>query len=249
MSAEKPNAPLGADVQHFATTQWSVVLAAGDRQRDDAQRALTKLCEVYWYPLYAYVRRRVESVDDAHDLTQAFFEHLLEKNYLAVADPQRGRFRAFLITAFKHFLSKEWEKAKAQKRGRGRSPISLDFSTGDSQITLQPAGGLTAEQMYERQWAITLLGRVMQRLERELEKVGKRSQFGRLKDFIISTKDDTTYADVASELGMTESAARMATSRLRRRYRQLLREEIAQTVSSTEDIDDEINNLFQTFAK
>lgn len=248
MSAEKSNAPLGVDVQNFATTHWSVVLAAGDRRRDDAQRALTKLCEAYWYPLYGYVRRRVESVDDAHDLTQAFFERLLKKNYLAEADPQRGRFRAFLLTAFKHFLSKEWEKAKAQKRGGGRSPISLDFAYGDSQLTLQPAGGLTAEQMYERQWAITLLSRVMQRLERELEKAGKRSQFERLKDFIVITKNDTSYADVASELGMTESAARMATSRMRRRYRQFLRVEIAQTVSSQEDIDDEIRQLFITFA-
>ena len=143
---------------------------------------------------------------------------MLEKNYLAEADPQRGRFRAFLLTAFKHFLSKEWEKAKAQKRGGGRSPVSLDFASGDSLITRQPAGGLTAEQIYERQWVITLLGHVMQRLECELEKVGKRTQFVRLKDFIISTKEDTTYADVALELGMTESAARMATSRLRRRY-------------------------------
>ena len=236
-----------AGAGRFDTTHWSLVLAAGQRGTGESAAALERLCQSYWLPLYAYVRRRVSDVHDAQDMTQGFFERLLDKNYLADADPQRGRFRSFLLTAFKHFLSKEWEKAKAQKRGGGRSHISLNFSTGDSQITLQPAGGLTAEQMYERQWVITLLGRVMQRLETELEKVGKRSQFERLKDFIVSTKEETTYADVASELSMTESAARMATSRLRRRYRQLLREEIAQTVSSPEDIEDEINSLFTTF--
>ena len=250
MPADNKNAKSDSAVAgRFDTTHWSLVLAAGQRGTRESAAALERLCQSYWLPLYAYVRRRVSDVHDAQDLTQAFFERLLEKNYLADADPRRGQFRVFLLTAFKHFLSKEWEKAKAQKRGGGRSPISLDFSTGDSQITLQPAGGLTAEQMYERQWVITLLSCVMQRLERELEKVGKRSQFERLKDFIVSTKEDTTYADVASELGMTESAARMATSRLRRRYRQLLREEIAQTVSSPEDIDDEINSLFTTFVE
>ena len=249
MPADNKNAKsVAAGAGHFDTTHWSLVLAAGQRGTAESAAALERLCQTYWLPLYAYVRRRVSDVHDAQDLTQAFFERLLDKNYLADADPQRGRFRAFLLTAFKHFLSNEWEKAKAQKRGGGRSPISLDFSTGDSQITFQPAGGLTAEQMYERQWAITLLSCVMQRLERELEKVGKRSQFERLKDFIVSTKEDPTYADAASELGMTESAARMATSRLRRRYRQLLREEIAQTVSSPEDVDDEIRHLFITFA-
>jgi RNA polymerase sigma factor (sigma-70 family) len=250
MPADNKNAKSDSAVAgRFDTTHWSLVLAAGQRGTGESAAALERLCQSYWLPLYAYVRRRVSDVHDAQDLTQAFFERLLEKNYLADADPRRGQFRVFLLTAFKHFLSKEWEKAKAQKRGGGRSPISLDFSTGDSQITLQPAGGLTAEQMYERQWVITLLSCVMQRLEREFEKVGKRSQFERLKDFIVSTKKDTTYADVASELGMTESAARMATSRLRRRYRQLLREEIAQTVSSPEDIDDEINSLFTTFVE
>jgi len=248
MPADNKNAKSdSAGAGHFDTTHWSLVLAAGQRGTVESAVALERLCQSYWLPLYAYVRRRVSDVHDAQDMTQGFFERLLDKNYLADADPQRGRFRSFLLTAFKHFLSKEWEKAKAQKRGGGRSPISLDFLTENSQITLQPAGGLTAEQMYERQWVITLLSCVMQRLEREFEKVGKRSQFERLKDFIVSTKKDTTYADVASELGMTESAARMATSRLRRRYRQLLREEIAQTVSSPEDIEDEINSLFTTF--
>ena len=250
MPADNKNAKSdSAAAGRFDTTRWSLVLAAGQRGTGESAAALERLCQSYWLPLYAYVRRRVSDVHDAQDLTQAFFERLLEKNYLADADPRRGQFRVFLLTAFKHFLSKEWEKAKAQKRGGGRSPISLDFSTEDSQITLQPAGGPTAEQMYQRQWVITLLSCVMQRLERELENVGKRSQFERLKDFIVSTKEDTTYADVASELGMTESAARMATSRLRRRYRQLLREEIAQTVSSPEDIDDEINSLFTTFVE
>ena len=199
-------------------------------------------------PLYAYVRRRVFDIDEAQDLTQAFFVRLLEKNYMADADPERGRFRVFLLTALKHFLSKEWDKAKAQKRGGGALPISLDFAVGDSHAAIEPVDGLTAEQLYERQWAITLLNRVMQRLERELERAGKLLQFRRLKDFLIGHSEGTKYADVAWELGMTESAARMAVSRMRRRYRELLRNEISQTVLSPEDINDEIRLLFTTFA-
>ncbi len=250
MPADNKNAKSdSAGAGRFDTTHWNLVLAAGQRGTGGSAAALECLCRSYWLPLYAYVRRRVSDVHDAQDLTQAFFERLIDKNYLAEADPGRGRVRDFLLTAFKHFLSKEWEKAKAQKRGGGRSPISLDFASGDSQITVQPAGGLTAEQMYDRQWVITLLSHVMQRLERECEQVGKRSQFEGLKKFIVVDQTDTTYADVTSKLGMTEAAARMAASRLRRRYRQLLRDEIAQTVPSPEDIDDEINSLFATFVK
>lgn len=248
MRPDNSELPFYATGERFATTHWSLVLAAGQKETAGSTAALERLCQTYWLPLYAYARRRVPNVDDAQELTQAFFERLLEKNYLAEADPERGRFRAFLLTAFKHFLSNEWEKARAQKRGGGRSPISLDFDSGDSQIRLQPAGGRTAEQIYERQWAITMLGRVMERLEREFQEAGKRLQFDCLKEFLVSTAKDTTYGDAASQLGMSESAARMVTSRMRQRYRQLLRDEIAQTVSSPEDIDDEIRQLFVTFA-
>ena len=165
----------------------------------------------------------------------------------AAADPQRGRFRAFLITAFKHFLSKEWDKAKAQKRGGGQAVISLDFAAQDSAAAFEPAEELTADQLYERQWAITLLGRVMHRLQREMERSGKAQQFQSLKEFIGGT-GDSSYASAAADLRLSESAARMAASRMRGRYRDLLRDEIAQTVSSEEDIDTEVQHLFETFS-
>lgn len=228
----------------FATTRWSVVISAGRDSSPDSMQALESLCEAYWYPLYAYVRRRVPDVSEAQDLTQAFFAELLEKNYVGTATPQRGRFRAFLLTAFKHFLSKQWEKAKAQKRGGGRAPISLDFQSADSSFRIEPASGLTAEQFYDQQWAITLLGQIMQRLQNEFDRADKSQQFQELKGFIIGEHTGTTYAQAAANLNMTEAAAKQAGSRMRRRYRELLREEIAQTVEGPNEVDDEIRNLF-----
>lgn len=229
----------------FLTTHWSLVLAAGRRETVESNSALERLCKLYWPPLYAYVRRRVPDLHEAQDLTQAFFERLLDRDYLATADPQRGRFRAFLLTAFKHFLSKEWEKLKSQKRGSGRAPMPLDFQSADSRISIEPASGLTAEQIYDRQWAVTLLGQIMERLENEFVQSGKAKQFAVLKEFIIG-EHSGTYNDAASELNMTEGATKMAASRMRRRYRELLREEIAQAVASPEDVDDEIRRLFES---
>src|ERR1700722_18744312 len=165
-SRSRANSSLGGDRQ-FAATRWSVVLVAGRRSSPDSRRALESLCEAYWYPLYAYVRRRVADTNDAHDLTQAFFAELLAKNYVGSAKAERGRFRAFLLTSLKHFLSKEWDKGKAQKRGGGKAPIPFDFESADSQYCIEPACGLTAEQIYDREWAVALLGRIMERLERE----------------------------------------------------------------------------------
>jgi DNA-directed RNA polymerase specialized sigma24 family protein len=179
----------------FATTHWSLVLAAGNREHEESNRALEKLCRAYWPPLYAYVRRRVNGIHEAQDLTQAFFERLLEKQYLADADPERGRFRAFLITAFKRFLSNERDKAAAQKRGGGQLTFSVDFESQDRNWgALQDT--LTAERIYERQWAVTLLTRVMARLQREMERSGKSQQFQLLKEFIGGTESET-YATVA----------------------------------------------------
>jgi RNA polymerase sigma-70 factor (ECF subfamily) len=218
------------------------VLAAGQRGNAASDRALEQLCRAYWPPLYAYVRRRVGDLHEAQDLTQAFFERLLEKRYLAQADPGRGRFRAFVVTAFKHFLANEWEKARAQKRGGGRATFSLDFASQDAP-SLEPVDELSAERLYERQWAITLLNRVMDRLRREMERSGKGGQFHVLKEFLGGT-GNSAYADAAADLAVSESAARMAASRMRSRYRELLREEIAQTVSAPEEIDGEIEQLF-----
>jgi RNA polymerase sigma-70 factor (ECF subfamily) len=231
---------------HFATTRWTMVLAAGRRSSPDADRALQTLCETYWYPLYAYARRRVSQPSDAQDLTQSFFATLLEKNYVRPAAPERGRFRAYLLTAFQHFLSKEWEKAKSQKRGGGQLPIRLDFSEGESRWQLEPCSQLTAGQLYERQWALAVLNRVMDRLAAEMAASGKATHFDLLKDFMIGEHGVQTYADVASKLETTSAAAKMAASRMRRRYRQLLRDEIAQTVASPDDVNEEIRDLFAT---
>ncbi|MDZ4683584.1 MAG: sigma factor [Planctomycetaceae bacterium] len=228
----------------FLTTHWSLVLAAGRRGTVESDSALERLCKSYWPPLYAYVRRRVPDLHEAQDLTQAFFECLLDREYLADADPERGRFQAFLLAAFKHFLSKEWRKAQAQKRGGDRRRIAFDFVSQDA---LEPADHLTPEKLFERQWAITLLVRVMQRLQRDMERSGKGRQFELLKHILSGDNSDVTLADVAAELGQAETATRMAASRMRSRYRELLREEISQTLSSQEDVEDEIRSLFAAF--
>lgn len=244
MPDEKPSNLNTSNPHDFATTHWSIVLAAGDLEQRHAHEALSKLCESYWLPLYAYIRRRVADVGEAQDLTQAFFAELLEKNFLGAADPNRGSFRAFLLTAFKHFLSKQWEKSRAQKRGGGQAPLSLDFAVADSTLAIEPAGGLTAEQLYDRQWALTLLDQIMKRLQGEFDQAGSAIRFEVLRVFIIGDHAGVTYADAAERLGMSESAAKQAASRIRRRYRQLLRDEIAQTVASQGEVDDEIRNLF-----
>ena len=232
----------------FATTRWRIVQSAGRRSSPDSQRALAALCETYWYPLYAYVRRRVADLHEAHDLTQAFFAELLEKNYVAAARPERGRFRSFLLTAFKHFLSRQWEKARAQKRGGGRAPLSLDFGAADSSLRIDAAGGLTPEQFYDQQWAITLLRRIVERLEAESGENGKGAVFTELKGFLVGDHGGTTYAEAAERVGLSEAAVKKAVSRMRQRYRELLREEIAETVAGPEEVEDEIRKLFAALA-
>jgi len=230
----------------FDTTHWSVVLAAGHPSSPDSSRALATLCQSYWYPLYVYVRRKVRNTDEAQDLTQEFFATLLEKEYLAVARPQRGRFRSFLLTAFKNFLANEWDKRKAQKRGGSHSPIPLDFTVGEDRYLREPADELTPERIYERQWALTLLDRVLGRLRDEFVQAGKEEHFDRLKLFLTGQKAAVSYTDVARDLGTSEGAAKVAVHRMRRRYRELLRAEIAETVSGPGEVEDEIRSLFNT---
>jgi RNA polymerase sigma-70 factor (ECF subfamily) len=246
MGAHDPLPEPAAGNRAFPTTRWSIVLTAGRTSSQDSRRALVSLCETYWSPLYAYVRRRVPDVNEAQDLTQEFFAELLEKNYVGAAVPARGRFRAFLLTAFKHFLSREWEKARAQKRGGGRVLLPLDFDSAESTLHIDPAGGLTPDQYYDQQWAITLLAQIMDRLEAEFDDDGKGRQFAELKDLLIGTLPDSNYAQAAARLNMTVPAIRKAASRLRKRYRELLREEIAQTVSDPGDVDDELRSLLAT---
>jgi len=238
-----------ANAARFTTTCWRIVLAAGQPSSPECRHALASLCQVYWLPLYAYARRRVTDRNEAEDLTQAFFAELLEKDYLRAATPHRGRFRAFLLTAFKHFLSKQWAKAKAQKRGGGRTPLSLDFEAAEQRVCVEPCAGRTPRQEYDRQWAVQLLAQVLLRLEQEFAGKGKGELLAALKPFLLGTHGELTYAAVAARLDMTEAAVKMAASRMRRRYRELLREEIAQTVPGPEDVEEEIRLLFAALAR
>ena len=229
----------------FLTTHWSLVLAAGQRALPESEKALASLCESYWYPLYAFVRRLGRQPDDARDLTQGFFARLLEKDYLRAADPGRGRFRTFLLAAFKHFLANEHERAAAQKRGGGRVIVSLDFAAGEGRYSLEPAHGLTPERVYERRWALTLLDVVLQALQDEFARPNKVKHFERLKGFLTGEGSSDPYRQVAEELDMTEAAVKVAVHRLRRRFRELLLAEIAQTLDDPTEADDELRHLFE----
>ena len=226
-----------------------MVLAAGHRSLPSSERALSQLCETYWYPLYAYVRRRVTDMHEAQDLTQAFFAQLLDKNFIGDADPQRGRFRTFLLAALNHFLANEWDKARAKKRGGDRIRISLDLGEGERRFCQEPATNVTAEKIYDRQWALTLLHAVLSELREEQEAGGKKAQFEMLEPFITGQPKETSYAEVAETLGATVGAVKVTAHRLRRRYQQMLQEEIAQTLTKPEDVEDEIRGLFETFGK
>ena len=230
---------------HFETTQWTLVVAAADQGSAEAQQALGQLCEKYWQPLFEYARRRSRDEATASDSVQAFIASLIEKDSLKVADSERGKFRSFLIVSFKRFLNQQFVYFQAQKRGGGQPVISLDQrEEGDRKM--EPADSLTAEQEFQRQWARTVLQLVMKQLEEDYREQDKLAQFQQLKPF-IARQEGQNYQAVADQLEMTASAARMATSRLRDRFRFLLRQEIAQTVAREQDVDEEIHELFLAF--
>lgn len=256
--ADSKNHPSPARFDRFATTHWSVVLAAGRDRAADARAALGELCQTYWYPLYAFVRRQVGNVHDAQDLTQAFFARLLEQDLVAVADPQRGKFRAFLLTACRRFLLNEGKKRRALKRGGGRLQIDLD--AGESRYSLEPVDHATPEKLYDRQWAVTLLAKVLDRLRAELAAAGKADHFELFQPLLgaIAAKHAAAgeavgkagaaggaYAEIAARLDLTADAAKTAAHRLRRRYKELLRAEIGRTVSGPGEVEDEIRSLFE----
>ena len=228
----------------FATTHWSVVMAAGRPKSASYQQALETLCKTYWFPLYAYLRRHGCDSNQAEDYTQAFFAGLLAKGGLRLADPKRGKFRSFLLASLKHFLSNERARARAKKRGGGRKVLSLDIHNAESQYALEPRDELSPEKLFERSWALTVLDRTMARLQAEAISTNKQKLFDRLKIYLTAEKSSIPYRDVAAELDMAEGALRVAVHRLRRRYRELLRDEIAQTVTSDDQIDEEIRHLF-----
>lgn len=240
--AETPAAAYGG---RFRTTRWSVVLAAGDGG-DRASEALTRLCEAYWYPVYAVIRRQGHDRDAARDLTQGFFVCVLEKNYFRAADPARGRFRAFLSAAVRHFLSHERERAQALKRGGAAPPISIDVQTPDGDFQLEAHHELTPERLFDHQWAMVLLARVLARVAASHAAAGKALQFDRLKGYLTGENDGISYAAVAGAMGLSEGAVKVAVHRLRREFREVLVEEIAETVSDPREIDAEVQHLLQS---
>jgi RNA polymerase sigma-70 factor (ECF subfamily) len=234
-----------AGPHRFATTRWSIVVAAGAAEDTVGRAALESLCAAYWYPLYAFERRGGTAAEDARDLVQGFFAELLEKDYLAQADRERGRFRTFLITAFRHFASKEREKARALKRGGGRRPLPLDFEDGESRYLREPADERTPERLFERRWALTLLDEAMARLLEEHRAAGREALFDALRGTLggAGAGPEEPYAALGARLGMSEGALKVAVHRLRRRYRDVLRAAIAETVADPAEVDDEIRQL------
>ena len=244
MGRETPEAPGAVSQPLFATTHWSVVLAAGHEETPQSAVALEQLCRAYWYPLYAYVRRQGYDVADAQDLTQGFFAHILSRGFLKRATPAKGKFRSFVLGALRYFLADEWAKLQAQKRGGGLAPVFLDAQTAEARYRLEPVDSMDAERFFERRWATALLDRVLERLEEEFSKAGRKPVFDQLRIFLLGEKGSATYAEIAAASQMTEGAVKVAVHRLRQRYRELFREEVAQTVEEPSEINDEVRHLF-----
>lgn len=228
----------------FVATRWTMVLsAARGHQTPRSAAAMAELCRSYWYPLYAFIRRRGHGVEEAEDLTQEFFARFIAKEFLAGVDREKGRFRTFLLMAVKRFLANEYDRAQAQKRGGGQRIVPLEGLEPEARYRQEPAHALTAERLFEQQWAVTLLEKVLARLQAEMTSGGKAALFDTLKNYLGGSREET-YAETATTLGMTEGAVKVAVHRFRRRYRELLREEIADTVASPEEVEDEIRYLF-----
>jgi RNA polymerase sigma factor (sigma-70 family) len=226
---------------NFNTTHWSVVLLAGQSMIPQAEAALENLCRTYWYPLYAYVRRQGHSAHDAQDLTQEFFARLLQKNYINLAAPERGRFRSFLLKSMHHFLVSDWVRGQAQKRGGGRKIFSLDEVAAEQTYLQEPAGQLAPESLYDKRWALTVLDRALDRLREDYGAAGKGALFDQLKGSLLA--DGSTYAELAALLGMSEGAVKVAVHRMRQRFRQVVRAEVAHTVADPAHVDEELRCL------
>jgi RNA polymerase sigma factor (sigma-70 family) len=233
---------------NFPTTRWTLVAAAGDRHRPDSRLALASLCEAYWYPLYVYARRRGDSPEQAQDHTQGFFAGFLEHAYFDRADPEKGRFRSFLLSSFKFYLCDDAGRVRAQKRGGGLAPLPFEVSKGEELYVCEPFHDETPERIFERRWARTLLERVVARLRDEFVRHGRLEYFNKLKD-CLHGDSDVPYAELAQQLETTESALKVGIHRLRKRYRDLLRAEIADIVSDPADIDAELRYLIASLAR
>ncbi len=248
MSDKTPKYSTPSGAGQFATTRWSVILAAGDSASAQHEPALDTLCQTYWFPLYAYLRRRGYDTHEAEDYTQGFFAGILERKGLQRADPKYGKFRSFLLVSLKNFLADEWDRAHAQKRGGDKKVLSLDFDAAAGRYDREPAHRLSPEKLFERSWALTVLTRAMDRLKAEFTASNKQRLFDRLKIYLAAERDADSYRQVAGELNMTEGAVKVAVHRLRRRYREMVRDEIAQTVTTEAQVDEEIRDLFDALA-
>jgi RNA polymerase sigma-70 factor (ECF subfamily) len=248
MTPREQKAHSSSGPRRFRTTHWSIVVAAGRPSSPQARDALSSLCEAYWYPLYAYIRRKGHSAADAQDLTQEFFTWLLEKNLPGKADRTRGRFRSFLLTSLDHFLAKHWRRAGAAKRGGGQRVLSLDLAGAEDRYTLEPAHEVTAEMIYQRRWALVLLEKTLASLRDEFARRGKLELFELFKPHLGGDETTVPYGQIAEALGKTEGAVKVAVHRLRQRCRELLRAEIAQTVSGPDEVDEELRDLFASVA-
>jgi RNA polymerase sigma factor (sigma-70 family) len=236
------------DRSRFATTQWSLVLSAADRSAAAAQEALARLCSIYWYPLFTFVRRRGYSADEAQDLTQGFFTRLIEKGDLGDADRSRGRFRTFLLTSCEHYLANERDRAHAVKRGGGVTPLPIDLAGAEERYQRALSHAETPERLFDRQWCLALLGSVLDDLRAEYSAAGKGRLFDRLATFLTMDDDAGSHDDAARDLGMTAGAVKVAVHRLRRRYRDALRGRVAQTLEREEDVDEELRHLLKTLS-
>jgi RNA polymerase sigma-70 factor (ECF subfamily) len=243
--ARPPSPPHGL----FLTTHWSVVLAAKDKTSPDCAQALETLCATYWYPLYAFVRGSGYSPHDAQDLTQGFFARLLAMDYLRVVGPEKGRFRTFLKMALKRFLAHEWQRSRAEKRGGGQPALSFDTALAEQRLQADRTDTPGPDQIYDRGWALTLLGEVMGRLEREYSAAGRAGDLQRLKPYLTAERGGIPYAEIARSLQSTEGAARVAVHRLRRRFRDLFREAVAQTVSGRGEVDAELRHIIGVLSR
>ena len=235
--------PQAVQGDYFVTTRWTVVVSAGHTSSPQSDQALGDLCRMYWYPLYAYVRRQGYSKEDAEDLTQAFFARFLQKNYLRGLSSDSGKFRAFLLACLKHFLANEWDKANCVKRGGGAEHLSLDWQSADHRYRLEPPDTLSPDRLFDREWATALLERVITRLREEYLTMDKESLFEHGRGFLMAKADAVPHAQAARQLGMDEGALRVAVHRLRQRYRELLREEIAQTLANPGLVEEELRSL------
>jgi RNA polymerase sigma factor (sigma-70 family) len=234
--------------EYFNTTQWTQVLNAGRNDSTGAREALEELCRTYWYPLYVFARRQGQSPHDAEDSTQGFFARLLKLDSLADVRREKGKFRSFLLASFNHYLADEWDRARARKRGRDQL-IPLDFTSAEARLNREPTDSLTPEKSFERKWAMTLLEAVVQGIQREYEGAGKGALFMALRFSIVDEESKVPYAELAERLNLREPALRVAVHRLRQRYRELLRAEIARTVATEGEVDEEIRHLFGVLSR